>query len=192
MTDFRMIELMAGIDEQLLARANAPIPVYRKRKFKIAMMAVAAALLMLILIVAAPLAIVIPYANAHPEIEGGLIYVADAMLEDDEHFLSKALPKSVRSSLGAVFDALTGGDGGEPSDQEPSTEPPVQDTSEPPIQETTQDTTEQTTQDATEPTTEESTEPSTDHAHVSVTDEAVAPTCQSTGLSEGAQCKVCL
>lgn len=184
MTDFRLIELMAGIDDRLLARAIAPVPVYRKRKFKIALLAATIALLMLSCMLATPFALVIPYSNTHPEIEGGPVYIIDAMLEDEEHFLNSILPKSVRSALRSVFDALTGGDSDEPSGDEFPTVPPVEDTSEPPTQESTQASTEQTT----EPPTEES----TDHEHISVTDQAIPPTCQATGLSEGSHCQICL
>ena len=175
MKELKLIEMMGSVDEELLLRANAPVPLHSKPRFRIAVSVAAVAMLLVLTMVASPVAVAVSYGNAHPEIEGGLVYVMDAMLKDEEHFLSTLLPEGVKHSLGSVFDALKGGGGqGEGStEREPVTSDPTPETTEPPseqsseeqtqepIEETTEQTTEQTTEE-TEETTEETTEQSSE------------------------------
>lgn len=177
MKELKLIEMMGSVDEELLLRANAPVPLHSKPRFRIAVSVAAVAMLLVLTMVASPVAVAVSYGNAHPEIEGGLVYVMDAMLKDEEHFLSSLLPEGVKHSLGSVFDALKGGGGqGEGStEREPVTSDPTPETTEPPseqsseeqtqepIEETTEQTTEQTTEETeqTEETTEQSSEEQT-------------------------------
>lgn len=110
MKALRLIEMMGNVDDALLIRANAPVPLWSKPRFRAWMATAAIAALLVITMVASPIATVISYGNAHPEIDGGLIYVMDAMIKDEDHFLSSLLPEDVKNTLGSVFDALTGGD----------------------------------------------------------------------------------
>ena len=175
MKELRIIEMMGNIDEELLLRANAPVPLSSKPRFRIAVSVAAVAMLLVITMIASPVAVVVSYGNAHPEIEGGLVYVMDAMIKDEDHFLSSLLPEGVKHSLGSVFNALKGGGGqGEGStEREPVTSDPTPETTEPPseqsseeqtqepIEETTVETTEQTTEETTEEMTEQSSEEQT-------------------------------
>ena len=119
MKELRLIEMMGNIDEELLLRANAPVPLFRKPRFRTAMAVAAVAMLLVITMIASPVAVVVSYGNAHPEIEGGLVYVMDAMIKDEDHFLSSLLPEDVKNTLGSVFDALKGGQ--EPGEDETGT-----------------------------------------------------------------------
>ena len=128
MKELRLIEMMGNIDEKLLLRANAPVPLFGKPRFRAAFAAAVVAALLAISMVASPIAMVVSYGNAHPEIEDGLVYVMDAMLKDEDHFLSSLLPDGVKNTLGSVFDALKGGnhdenEGGNESETESETEP---------------------------------------------------------------------
>ena len=108
MKELRLIEMMGNIDEKLLLRANAPVPLFGKPRFRAAFAAAFVAALLAITMIASPVAMAVSYGNAHPEIEGGLVYVMDAMIEDENHFLSSLLPDGVKNTLGSVFDALKG------------------------------------------------------------------------------------
>ena len=110
MKELRLIEMMGNVDEALLLRANAPVPLWSKPRFRAWMATAAVAVLLVITMIASPIAVVVSYGNAHPEIEGGLVYVLDAMIKDENHFLSSLLPDGVKNTLGSVFDALIGGD----------------------------------------------------------------------------------
>lgn len=127
MTELDMMELLIGIDDRLLERANAPVPLFSKPRFRAAFASAAVAALLAITMIASPVAMVVSYGNAHPEIEGGLVYIMDAMIKDQDHFLSSLLPENVKNTLGSAFDALTGGDGedetGTETDTETETEP---------------------------------------------------------------------
>ena len=120
MKELQLIEMMGNVDEALLLRANAPVPLWSKPRFRAAFASALVAALLAITIIASPLAVVITYGSTHPEIKGGLIYVMDAMIKDEDHFLSSLLPKGIKNTLGSVFDALTGGDdeGGNESETE--------------------------------------------------------------------------
>ncbi len=122
MKELRLIEMMGNIDEELLLRANAPVPLFSKPRFRAAFACAAVAMLLVITMIASPVAVVISYGNAHPEIEGGLVHIMDAMLSDENHFLNSLLPENVKNTLGSVFDALTGGDGEEETGTETDTE----------------------------------------------------------------------
>ena len=110
MKELRLIEMMGNVDEALLLRANAPVPLWSKPRFRAWMTTAAVAALLVITMIASPIAVVVSYGNAHPEIKGGLIYVMDAMIKDEDHFLSSLLPNGVKNTLGSVFDALIGSD----------------------------------------------------------------------------------
>ena len=120
MKALRLIEMMGNVDEALLIRANAPVPLWSKPRFRAWMATAAVAALLVLTIVASPVAVAVSYGNAHPEIEGGLVYVMDAMIKDEDHFLSSLLPEGVKNTLGSVFDALKGEK--EPSEDETETE----------------------------------------------------------------------
>lgn len=124
MKELRLIEMMGNIDEKLLLRANAPVPLFGKPRFRAAFAAAVVAALLAITMIASPVAMAVSYGNAHPEIEGGLVYVMDAMIKDEDHFLNSLLPEGVKNTLGSVFDALKGGnhdenEGGNESETEP-------------------------------------------------------------------------
>lgn len=108
MKELRLIEMMGNVDDALLIRANAPVPLWSKPRFRAWMATAAVAALLVLTMVASPIATVISYGNAHPEIEGGLVYVMDAMIKDEDYFLSSLLPEDVKNTLGSVFDALKG------------------------------------------------------------------------------------
>ncbi len=122
MKELRLIEMIGNIDEELLLRANAPVPLFRKPRFRAAMAVAAVAMLLVITMISSPVAVVVSYGNAHPEIEGGLIYIMDAMIEDESHFLYSLLPENMKNTLGSVFDALKGekdkNEGGNESESE--------------------------------------------------------------------------
>ncbi len=120
MKTLRLIEMMGNVDEALLIRANAPVPLWSKPRFRAWTATAAIAALLVITMVASPIATVISYGNAHPEIDGGLVYVMDAMIKDEDHFLSSLLPEGVKNTLGSVFDALKGEK--DPSEDETATE----------------------------------------------------------------------
>lgn len=119
MKELRLIELMGNIDEDLLIRANAPVPLFSKPRFRNALIASAVAVLLVVTMITSPVAVVVSYSNAHPEIEGGLVYIMDAMIKDESHFVSSMLPESAKNTLGSVFDALKGGQ--EPGEDETGT-----------------------------------------------------------------------
>lgn len=120
MKELQLIEMMGNVDEALLLRANAPVPLWSKPRFRAAFASALVAALLAITMIASPLAVVVSYGNTHPEIEGGLVYVMDAMIKDEDHFLSSLLPEDVKNTLGSVFDALIGGndEGGNESETE--------------------------------------------------------------------------
>lgn len=126
MKELKLIEMMGSVDEELLLRANAPVPLFRKPRFRIAVSVAAVAMLLVLTMVASPVAVAVSYGNAHPEIEGGLVYVMDAMIKDEDHFLSSLLPEDVKNTLGSVFDALKGekdkNEGGNESESESESE----------------------------------------------------------------------
>ena len=99
MKELRLIEMMGNIDEELLIRANAPVPLFGKPRFRNAFIASAVAVLLAVTMIASPVAVAVSYGNAHPEIEGGLVYVMDAMIKDESHFLSSLLPESAKNTL---------------------------------------------------------------------------------------------
>ncbi|MBQ5792517.1 MAG: hypothetical protein IIW17_00695, partial [Clostridia bacterium] len=119
MKELRLIELMGNVDEDLLIRANAPVPLFSKPRFRATFVSAAVAMLLVITMIASPVAMAVSYGNAHPEIEGGLVYIMDAMIKDESHFLSSLLPESAKNTLGSVFDALKGGQ--EPGEDESGT-----------------------------------------------------------------------
>ena len=125
MKELRLIEMMGNIDEKLLLRANAPVPLFGKPRFRAAFAAAVVAALLAITMIASPVAMAVSYGNAHPEIEGGLVYVMDAMIKDEDHFLNSLLPEGVKNTLGSVFDALKGEkeENESESDSETETEP---------------------------------------------------------------------
>ena len=102
MKELRLIELMGNIDEDLLIRANAPVPLFSKPRFRTAFISAAVAVLLVVTMITSPVAVVVSYSNAHPEIEGGLVYVMDAMIKDENHFLSSLLPENVKNTLGSA------------------------------------------------------------------------------------------
>ena len=122
MKELRLIEMMGNIDEELLIRANAPVPLFGKPRFRNAFIASAVAVLLVVTMIASPVAVAVSYGNAHPEIEGGLVYVMDAMIKDENHFLSSLLPESAKNTLGTVFDALKGEKGEDERDTDIETE----------------------------------------------------------------------
>ena len=194
MTELDFFILMSEIDEDLVLSASVRPGVLHRPRIRAAIVAAALALLLIAGTLGAPLAIAIPYMNQHPEIHGGLIFVMDAILEDEEHFIHNILPKGVRNTLGSVFDALTGGDQGSentPSTTEPMTDVLPENTTEPPTEEPTEEPADETTEEPTEEPTENQTEEIVDHEHKTVIDAAVSATCQSTGLTEGAHCTEC-
>ena len=122
MTEFDMMELLIGVDERLLERADASVSLFRKPRFRAAFATAAVAVLLAVTMIASPIAVVVSYGNAHPEIEGGLVYVMDAMIKDEEHFLYSLLPESAKNTLGSVLDALKGGKSENESETETETD----------------------------------------------------------------------
>lgn len=122
MTELRMMELLGGIDPELLRHANAPVPAWKKPKFRAVLLVATVALLLAASMLIAPLAVAISYINAHPELDGGLVFAIDAMLEDENHFLNQILPDGVKNTLGSVFDALKGEKDEDPDESESETE----------------------------------------------------------------------
>ncbi len=120
MKELRLIKMMGNIDEELLLRANAPVPLFSKPRFRAAFATAAVAMLLVITMIASPVAVVVSYSNAHPEIEGGLVHVMDEMIRDENHFLTSLLPENVKNTLGSVFDALKNEK--DPSEEETATE----------------------------------------------------------------------
>ena len=84
MTEFRLIELMDGIDDDLLKEANAPVPVHKKRGFRLALIAAVLAFALLLTPVAGALALAGAYRVTHPDAEGGIIQALDQILNGEE------------------------------------------------------------------------------------------------------------
>ena len=84
MTEFRLIELMDGIDDDLLKDANASVPVHKKRGFRIALIAAVLAFALLLTPVAGALALAGAYRVTHPDAEGGIIQALDQILNGEE------------------------------------------------------------------------------------------------------------
>ncbi len=84
MTEFRLMELMDGIDDDLLKDANAPIPVHKKRGFRIALIAAVLAFALLLTPIAGALAFAGAYKATHPEAEGGIVHAFDQILNGEE------------------------------------------------------------------------------------------------------------
>jgi len=84
MTEFRLMELMDGIDDDLLKDANAPIPVHKKRGFRVALIAAVLAFALLLTPIAGALAFAGAYRAANPEAEGGIVHAFDQILNGEE------------------------------------------------------------------------------------------------------------
>ncbi len=101
MTEFKLMELMGGIDDDLLKDANAPVPVHKKRGFRVALIAAMLAFALLLTPIAGALALAGAYRAANPEAEGGIVGVLDQILNGEETPMSGLL-------LGTDWDALKG------------------------------------------------------------------------------------
>lgn len=84
MTEFRLIELMDGIDDDLLKDANASVPVHKKRGFRLALIAAVLAFALLLTPIAGALALAGAYRVTHPDAEGGIIQALDQILNGEE------------------------------------------------------------------------------------------------------------
>lgn len=96
MTEFKLIELMNGIDDDLLQQANTPIPVHRRRSFKIMLIAAVLALAILITPVAGAFALVDNYKSVHPEFKGNFVQALDRVLGTQDQTFSKALTEKLQ------------------------------------------------------------------------------------------------
>ena len=101
MTEFKLMELMDGIDDDLLKDANAPVPVHKKRGFRVALIAAVLAFALLLTPIAGALALAGAYRAANPEAEGGIVGALDQILNGEDTPLSGLL-------LGTDWDALKG------------------------------------------------------------------------------------
>lgn len=84
MTEFRLIELMDGIDDDLLKDANASVPVHKKRGFRLALIAAVLAFALLLTPIAGALALAGAYRVTHPDAEGGIVQALDQILNGEE------------------------------------------------------------------------------------------------------------
>lgn len=101
MTEFKLMELMGGIDDDLLKDANAPVPVHKKRGFRVALIAAVLAFALLLTPVAGALALAGAYRAANPEAEGSIVQALDQILNSEEAPTSGLL-------LGTDWEALKG------------------------------------------------------------------------------------
>ncbi len=96
MKEFRLIELMGGIDDDLLKEANAPIPMHRKRGFKIALIAAVLALVILITPVIGAFALVGSYKAEHPEFKGNDLQALDRILGTKDKTFTESLNEKLQ------------------------------------------------------------------------------------------------
>ena len=91
MTEFKLMELMNGIDDDLLKEANVPVPVHKKRGFRVALIAAVLAFALLLTPIAGALAIAGAYRAANPEAEGGIVKALDQILNGEDTLMSGLL-----------------------------------------------------------------------------------------------------
>lgn len=103
MTEFRLIELMDGIDDDLLKDANASVPVHKKRGFRLALIAAVLAFALLLTPVAGALALAGAYRVTHPDAEGGIVQALNQILGSEEHPFSGLIQTEL---LDVDWDAL--------------------------------------------------------------------------------------
>jgi len=88
MTEFKLMELMDGIDDDLLKDANAPVPVHKKRGFRVALIAAVLAFALMLTPIAGALALAGAYRAANPEAEGGIVKALDQILNGEDTLMS--------------------------------------------------------------------------------------------------------
>ena len=82
MTDMEFLQMLSGIDEELITKADRPIPLRKRRGFKIALIAAVLALALLLTPIAGAFALTAGYKAANPDFKGGPIKAITQILSD--------------------------------------------------------------------------------------------------------------